>query len=104
MSPQPEFQSVLARAQRQREALETAISTLQASRNVGKSADGRVVAEIDSSGALVSLVIDESLTRLSPREVANLIVAAAQSASSASESVRRAAFTNLASAFGPDTG
>ncbi|WP_158307384.1 YbaB/EbfC family nucleoid-associated protein [Hoyosella subflava] len=98
------FHDVLARVQRQRDALEDAVGKLSSHRGRGHAAEGKVTAEVDASGALVSLVIHESLTRLSATEVAGHILTAAQNASTASESARRAVLSTMASALGARTG
>lgn len=104
MTTNETFHDVLARVQRQRDAFEAAYTVLRRTQGKGEAADGKVTAMVDSSGALVSLVIDESLTQLPPRELARNILEAAQKASFASDSARRAAYHGLTSALRAHTG
>jgi hypothetical protein len=95
---------MIERAVRRLHALEEATSALQHLRASAVSPDGTCTAEVDLTGALVGLRLDESVTRRSPAEVGTLITTTAATAAAQCATHRARIFTALSGALTAHTG
>lgn len=99
-----EVAAVLADVERQRAALASATGALRDLRGRATSPDGLCAAEVDLSGALVALWLDESVTTRPPREVGALVAATAASAAAAAGQRRAEVLAAVVGALTAHTG
>lgn len=75
-----QYQRTMAKARAGARILEGAVGELKGLRGWARSAQGHVEAEVSGEGALTNLKLDDSITRLSPNLVGQIIVATAAAA------------------------
>jgi DNA-binding protein YbaB len=75
-----QYQETMAKARAGARVLDGAIEELKDLRGWARSAQGHVEAEANGNGALTNLRLDDSVTRLSPKLVGQIIVATAAAA------------------------
>jgi hypothetical protein len=98
------FYELLERVTAQRDALAGAVDALWSLRGTAVSDDGMCAADVDHTGALVALRLDEAATRRPPAEIGALIVATAAAAAENAAARRAALLTVLTDALTARTG
>lgn len=75
-----QYQETMTKARAGGRHLEGAVDELKGLRGWARSAQGHVEAEANGNGALTNLKLDDSVTKLSPKVVGQIVVATAAAA------------------------
>lgn len=75
-----QYQETMTRARAGGHILNSAVEELKGLRGWARSAQGHVEAEANGNGALTNLRLDDSVTKLSPKIVGQIVVATATAA------------------------
>ncbi|NGX09304.1 hypothetical protein BKG76_17020 [Mycobacteroides franklinii] len=90
-----QYQETMAKARAGGHILNGAVEELKDLRGWARSAQGHVEAEANGNGALTNLKLDDSVTKLSPKIVGQIVVATAAAAAGQAFDHRERVFAQL---------